>query len=323
MITINNPIEKGYTHHEIKRRLVDHFKTISYICMADERGSCYHTHIFAYFSSRVRWSTVKKHFTEAHIDLVQGLPSECIQYVSKSGKWKDSEKEETKIEGTFEEWGNRPHDTLGKKADMSLLYEMVKNGMSNSEILAMNQDYILQIDKLDKLRTMLLTDKYKNTRRLDLKVIYMYGATGSGKTRGILAKHGDSNVYRITDYQHPFDGYNCQPVIVFDEFRSQLRISDMLNYCDIYPIELPSRYANKFACYDTVYIVSNLCLEQQYEYVQQENLESWNAFLRRIHEVTVYDSGQSIIKYNSVEKYIHRNDGFRPLTQEEQLHLPF
>ena len=122
---------------------------------------------------------------------------------------------------------------------MTQLYQMVSDGMTNAEILAINQDYILNIDKIDKLRTILLTERYKNTRRLDLKVIYISGETGTNKTRNVLDKHGDANVYRVVDYQNPFDSYNCQPVIAFDEFRSSLRLKDMLNYCDIYPINMP------------------------------------------------------------------------------------
>lgn len=45
----------------------------------------------------------------------------------------------------------------------------------------------------------------------------------------------------------------------------------MLQYCDIYPIQLPARYANKFACYETVYIISNWSLEDQYKEVQKDN----------------------------------------------------
>lgn len=44
---------------------------------------------------------------------------------------------------------------------------------------------------------------------------------------GVLESNGYSDVYRVTDYIHPFDGYNCQPVICFDEFRSSLKIKDM------------------------------------------------------------------------------------------------
>ena len=44
---------------------------------------------------------------------------------------------------------------------MSELYQMVMDNMTNAEILAQNQDYILQIDKIDKVRTTILTEKYK------------------------------------------------------------------------------------------------------------------------------------------------------------------
>ncbi len=186
--------------------------------------------------------------------------------------------------------------------------KVIPYDMTNAEILATNQDYILQIEKLDKIRTTVLTEKYKETVRLDLKVIYVSGATGTGKTRGVLEKNGYSNVYRITDYLHPFDGYACQPVICFDEFRSSLKLKEMLMYCDIYPIELPSRYANKFACYNKVYIVSNWSLEKQYMEAQREDTESWKAFLRRIHKVVNYDSSGKRIEYDSVEKYMNRSD---------------
>ena len=42
----------------------------------------------------------------------------------------------------------------------------------------------------------------------------------------------------------------------FDEFRSSLLIGDMLDYLDCYPLALPARYANRQACYETVYIIS-------------------------------------------------------------------
>ena len=73
---------------------------------------------------------------------------------------------------------------------MSELYQMVMDNMTNAEILAQNQDYILQIDKIDKVRTTILTEKYKETVRLDLEVVYISGATGTGKTRGVLEKNG-------------------------------------------------------------------------------------------------------------------------------------
>ena len=181
---------------------------------------------------------------------------------------------------------------------------MVADGLTNAEILAANQDYILCVEKIDKVRMILLTEKYKETVRLDLQVVYVYGPTGAGKTRGVLERNGYSQVYRVTDYQHPFDNYNGQPVLAFDEFRSSLSIKDMLNYCDIYPLELPSRYNNKFACYNKVYIISNWPLERQYAHIQAGDPETWKAFLRRIHEVHIYKGDGRVEKYASVEEYM-------------------
>lgn len=321
-LTINSPIEKGWSHEHILDVMRANFKTLVYICMADEQGSCYHTHVFVVFASRVRFSMVKRYFEEAHIEKCKGSVSDNVNYVKKTGKWElDEEKQEKKIEGTFEEYGAQPPDSKGKRSDMSELYQMVMDNMTNAEILAQNQDYILQIDKIDKVRTTILTEKYKETVRLDLEVVYISGATGTGKTRGVLEGNGFSNVYRVTDYMHPFDGYACQPVICFDEFRSSLKLKEMLLYCDIYPIELPSRYANKFACYNKVYIVSNWSLEKQYSEIQREDKESWEAFLRRINRIIIYSKDGSISEYTSVKDYFDRTDFIGVLDETEE--VPF
>lgn len=303
-ITINNPIKKGYTHQKIFEVLKQNFKTLVYACMADEQGSMYHTHIFVVFSSRVRFSMIRRYFNEAHIEKCRGSVSDNVNYIKKTGKWaEDLSKQEKIIEGSYEEWGICPSDSKGVRHDLSELYQMIADGLTNAEILSINQDYILQIDKLEKIRMILLSEKYKDTVRLDLEVIYISGATGTGKTRYVLESNGYSNVYRVTDYKHPFDNYNGQAVLAFDEFRSSLPIKDVLLYTDIYPIELPSRYANKFACFNKVYIISNWALEKQYKEVQKEDIETWEAFLRRIHKVVVYDKGGKITEYSYVKEY--------------------
>lgn len=257
LLTINNPLDKKITddeneervfdHYTIKEILVNNFSTLQYFAMADEIGEegTPHTHLYIYCTSRVRFSMVKKYFPSAHIDEVKASVDANIAYIKKSGKWEDTDKAETSVAGTFEEWGDKPVQK-GSNPAMAELFSLIKQGYSNSEILEINNDYILNIDKIDKVRTTLLIEEFKNTRRLDLKVIYIYGETGMGKTRGILDEHGDGNVFRVSDYKNPFDHYSCQSVMVFDEFRSSLKISAMLQYMDIYPIELPARYANGY-----------------------------------------------------------------------------
>ena len=173
---------------------------------------------------------------------------------------------------------------------------MIENGMTNHEIAKELPQYMFRLRDIDNVRQTMLEERYKGTRRLDIEVTYVYGQTGAGKTRGIMDKYGDEKVYRVTDYTHPFDSYRCQEVIVFDEFRSSLKIQNMLNYLDIYPLELPARYNNKWACYTKVFIVSNIPLEAQYVNVQFENEPTWAAFLGRIKLVKEYKDGEIIVR---------------------------
>ena len=332
LLTINNPLEKELTHEKIKKILIHNFATISYFCMADEQGlqeETPHTHIFLYFSSRVRFSKIKRHFQGAHIDKCKGNVSDNIDYVKKAGKWKEDKKKETSIEGTFEEFGERPPDSKGKRNDMSELYQMVKNGMSNTEILAENQDYILHLEKIERLRNMLLIEESKNKIGEKKEVIYIYGATGSGKSYSVLVSEGVENVYRVTNYIHPFDEYSYQKVLCLDEYRSSFLIGDILQYLDRYNMILPARYSNKYSLYEKVYIISNIPLEEQYQDIQNKQPQSWQAFLRRITEVRVHHADFSIDIYHTVEEYMSRDklketrDNFKQITTEEQLNLPF
>lgn len=316
-LTINNPVP-DFTHEKIKEILATKFKSFSYAAMVDEIGikeQTPHTHIYVSFTNGVRFSTIKKHFPTAHIESARGSVKQNLEYLQKTGKWLETEKSETTIDGTFEELGERPRENKGKRGDLEELYKMiVEEGLSNAEIIRINNDYIMQIDKLDKLRTLHLQEKYKGTRRLDLEVIYVYGLTGAGKTRDIYAEHSDENVYRVTDYKHPFDGYSTESILVFEEFRNSLPLKEMLNYLDIYPIQLCARYANRYACYTKVYICTNWKLEKQYEYEQKEDIESYNALLRRIHKVKEY-TAQGIIEYPDVSTYFNRANSFVPTNE--------
>ncbi|MBB2182232.1 hypothetical protein H0486_05000 [Lachnospiraceae bacterium MD1] len=326
-LTINNPTPE-FSHDRIKEICLTKFRSFKFLAMVDEIGEkgTPHTHIFLCFDSAVRFSTVKKNFNSAHIEMVKGSIQQNIDYLTKAGKWANTQKAETTVSNSYEELGDRPPENKGRNRDLEELYHMiVDEELSNAEIIRLNQDYIMQIDKLDKIRTTYLQDKFKGLRRLDLEVTYVFGVTGSGKSRDILDTYGDENVYRVTNYVHGFDQYSCEPIIVFEEFRSSLSIKDMLNYLDVYPVVLQARYNNKYACYHKVFICTNWKLEKQYSEIQETDKESWNAFLRRIHKVMEYTE-RGVITYNSVDKYMKRNSSFTSisqLTKEDQLNIPF
>ena len=303
LLTINNPKDKQLEHDAIKK-ILDKFKAVKYWCMCDEIGQngTYHIHLFIQGGTPIKFVTVKNKFPPAHIDYCRGTAQENRDYIRKEGKYKGSTKEETNLPETFEESGDCIPERQGQRNDIIDLYDMIKSGMSNYEILEQNPEVMLHIDKVERVRYVVKQEEYKNKWR-DLDVCYSFGVGGVGKTRYVMEKYGYENVYRVTDYKHPFDTYKGQDIIVFEEFRSSLRIGDMLNYLDGYPLDLPCRYNNKIACFTKVFITSNISLNEQYTDVQRNSEETWKAFLRRIHKVQIHK--ENGFKEMSVEDYRH------------------
>ena len=301
LLTINNPGEE-WTHERIKSFL-DTLK-LKYWCMADEVGleeKTPHTHVFFVArTSAIRFSTVKSLFPTAHIDPANGSSEENRAYVQKSGKWEDDPKGETSVPDTFEEWGELPIEQPGTRNDLAVLRQYIVDGLTNYEIIEINPDYMMNLDKIDRARQVIKEHQYRNDFR-HLETTYIWGKTGTGKTRGVMEKYGYSGVYRVTDYSHPFDSYDGEDVLLLDEYGSNFRIRELLNYLDGYPLSLPCRYTNRVACYTKVYIISNLCLSKQYVDVQLSSPETFRALLRRIKTVIHYSGDNQFTEYDTAE----------------------
>lgn len=298
LVTINNPDKKGLDHKAIQE-VLKQFPSLSYYCMGDEKGETFHTHVFFTLEHPTRFSTIKKRFPEAHIDRAEGTAAECRAYVQKTGRWATSEKAKTVL-GKFEEHGNLPIERQGERSDLALLYQLIKDGFSNYEIMERNPDYLLNLEKIERVRQTIIEQQYRETFRI-LTTTYIWGPTCTGKTRSVMEQYSYAGVYRVTDYAHPFDSYSGEDVLLLDEFSSNLRITNLLNYLDGYPLMLPARYNNRTACYTKVYIISNLCLSQQYTDIQYQSPKTFAALLRRIHKVVHYIAPGKFMEYETAE----------------------
>lgn len=291
LMAINNPQECGFDHSHICELLMKFFP--DYFCMADEiaKTGTFHTHVFLYSHSPIRFSTLKNRFPIARIEKAYGSAKENRDYILKEGKWELDEKAETKVEGSFYEHGEVPKEKEEKNPRMSKLIEDIREGKQAVEIIDESPEFAFRVRDLEILREALLSEKFKNENK-EVFVSYLYGASGTGKTKSIYEKHAAKDICRITNYRQgkgiSFDGYNGQDVLVFEEFNSQIPIEEMLNYLDIYPLSLPARYTDRTACYTKIYITSNLPLREQYQDVQEYRPETWKALLRRIHRIVEY-----------------------------------
>jgi len=207
-----------------------------------------------------------------HSEAQRGTVEQCIAYCSKEGS-------------IVIEYGEVPTIDNLKESAWDYILEMIDMGHSNLEIMRRYPAEFARcrgaIDSMKMESTLAQLNEWR-----EVKVNYIWGKTGSGKTRGVLDSVEDrTDVYRITDYKHPFDSYRGQSIIMFEEFRSSISLEKMLIYLDGYVCELPSRYNNKASAYDTVYIVTNIPLQDQYCNVQNNHPESYAALLRRIDSV--------------------------------------
>ncbi len=287
-ILTNNYKESDPLETKELLNLITNIPSILYTAFQLEQGEqgTKHHQIYMSFRHAKTFEMIKRLFPNAHIEIAKGTPEQASDYCTKT----DSRIGEPTI------WGELP--IQGKRTDIEDMVLMVEEGHSIKNIRKIYPSQCLRNgNHLKELRQDILEEKYGAIYR-PLNVVYLYGEPGIGKTRYIAEKYGYEYIYVVTDYEHPFDSYDGEPVIVFEEFRDSLRIEQMLHYLDGQPIKLPARYTNRVACYEKVYIVSNWKFEDQYIWIKNQDIQTYKAFQRRIHfignleEVKTYDTIQ-------------------------------
>ena len=297
LITINNPQASGWEKASLLETI--HLLHPTYFCLAEEVAATGTPHIHIYFerASALRFSTLKKRFPTAHLDPAVGSAWQNREYITKTGKWAETEKAETSVEGSFYEWGEIPVKAKKSGDKMREIIRLIREEKKTPmDIIEKYPSMAMRVKNLIEIQE--LCHEVEGKKNRELKVYYIFGETGTGKSKSVFDRHPAKDICRITDYPKNngvrFDAYHGEPVLVFEEFASQIPIQQMLNYLDIYPVKLPARYTDRSALYTTVYIISNLSLEEQYKDVQVYQPEVWKAFLRRIHRVYQYNSDGTV-----------------------------
>ena len=282
--TVNNPVQS-------EQEFLEYLKTVSdlrYAVFQRERAPETGTeHYQGYFEfTQPKWfTTIKKYLSkktigvDAHIEQRRAKRTQARLYCMD---------EETRISPTYYEYGEFIED--GERTDLTDIMHDIENGMSFYDLSKKHGNRFIRVMKWAKeYRQAYLENKYKRQFR-KMQVFYIYGSAGCGKTSYVFNKHGYDDVYRTTNYEFGWvDDYNGEKVLFLDEFRSSFKISEILDYLDGQPIRIHGRHFNRVACYDTVYIVSNIPLAEQYTKIQQSEPATWAAFLRRITAVYNFD----------------------------------
>lgn len=308
-ITINNPNEKKLTHSEIKN-ILKTLPSLLYWCMADEVGNetkTYHTHLFIYLKNPIRFDTLQNKFKNiAHIENVRGTGAENRDYVFKTGKWKLTDKSDTQIKNTQEEWGKLPNSIGSIVEDnqkfYGTLYQLIEDGYTDGEIIKKNPNYIPLISKFPTIRNAIRTQEFAYTRR-NVEVYYVSGDYRWNKIKEIRDTYGDENVYSIADYNQPFEDYDCQDVLILEEFDNNIPLPLLLHYLQDYPVKLPARYANKVSCFTKVYIVSPFPFIRLYSMYYYDEDTCYRLFVDKIKTIYECDAENSFNEFKVLQTW--------------------
>lgn len=215
-------------------------------------------------------------------------------------------------EAILAQWGEFPTEpTKSKHSDWEFVKDQLTHGKGIMSVIDAKPHMARYMSGLRGIQEEL--DLVSNNSWRTLDVTYINGPAGTGKSRFVDAKHGSENVYRVTNKKNPWDGYRGEPVVIFEEYRSNYGIENMLNWLDGYRLMLPCRYVNRPAQYTTVYIVTNIVFSEQFRNTQDLHPETFVAFCRRIHRIASYSvtigpDGEEIGAWikNDMEEYLRQ-----------------
>lgn len=231
-------------------------------------------------------SVLKRLYPKIHIEPTKGSKKDVEDYINKVGKYEEkgekiiAKSQQGEIKGC-----------QGKRTDLISLDDislLIENGSTPRQIF---KKYPKSLKEQKAVEWLFYNHRAENTPPIrDVKVTWLFGSTGCGKSYtyvDLCKKHGEDNVYIVSDYDHPFDMYNGEPVIMFDEFRGQIRYSNLLCILDKYKQQVSARYANKMMLWSDVYITSPFLPCELYQNTRERyaDFDSLNQLLRRINNL--------------------------------------
>ncbi len=257
---------------------------IRYVCFQYEKGEegeNLHLQGFMTYHRAMDFNVVRKIFSGIHLDPCYGTNTEARAYCTKE---KTRQAEYPFFEhGDFAEERQRV-DTAQFAHDVMDLTIPVTELFIKYPALTLHG-----LPKIKALRQEKLEEHFGNITR-DVHVTYIYGKTRAGKStypKRVLG-YAPREIAKVGKYNSTgqFDQYNMQDIIVFDEFKGQIPLTEMNDYLEGEPLNLSARNTNRVACYTKAFVISNYPLDYQYQKARAEGDEpSYEGFCERIREI--------------------------------------
>lgn len=321
-LTVNNYETKNFSPQDLEK-ILKSIPSMQYYIFSIEKATTGTPHLQGYFHAKnaIRFSTLKRKFDKVnpHIETAKGSAQENRDYVTKSGKWADTEKADTNS-GIYYEWGTMPRlKGKGKRTDWTEVREMVLDNKSNLEIIEAFPHMIPHMRKIDDYRNEVLEtfiDSQKEKKILENWIIF--GEPELGKSTFAWNSAPRSEIYTVTNNLKPFDSFIAgkHTTIIYDEFDdNNYNIRDVNQWFDRFYQKFHCRYYDRWLTQTRNIIITNKKPEIFWEDIQKYEPLVWRAFCRRITKVFEFYELGKYLEYNGMNKYLNRNEHFHPATE--------
>lgn len=234
-----------------------------------------HGHAFIYFKNPVTMTAVKKLFgKDCHIEPFIRSNSQCIAYVK--GEIHDDDHVKTNIH----EYGTMPMDN-GKHR----LAEAIEQYSTVTELK--DADPLLYCQYRQGIRDIMRSKQSKNRYWKPVKIVWIYGPTGTSKTR----RPFEANA-RNVDYNHGFfTDWEDDRIISIEEMTGQIPWKTLLKLTDDYHnyYEVNIKGGSKVIDIDELYITSTLHPYECYPDHINSRHDNIDQLMRRIDELICTD----------------------------------
>lgn len=219
-----------------------------------------HLQGFAYFPNKATFKKVKSMFPRAHLEVMKGTTQQAIEYCKK--------------EGDYVEQGEPP--TQGKRKDL----DVIKDKIKNKELVKM-RDVVLEAKSLQSVKMAEAILKYHEVKRTWKPFVkWLYGPTGTGKTRTAMEELGE-DVYVAMESNKWWEGYDAHENVIIDDMRKDFcKFHVLLRLLDRYELRVECKNGSRQFLAKNIYITS--CYHPKDMFDTREDV---GQLLRRIDEI--------------------------------------